>query len=161
VLSIIGIGGWLFANRFLVYPDPEDCSFQGILDNNNRYDNLPERVASLTTSSYSQCLKTISAIFYQLDVNNDELVDKCEQAKALRVLGNTDDYSRNFSGYYSKSRVKALCKNIVLDAFDDIYEPYPERDYTLSGLFASAMGVFPMNLFITIGDEIPKPDESS
>lgn len=153
------LGGWLFSNKYLQYPEEvEDCSLQNI-NANNRFDNLAIQVNSLAGSTYSACLATMSSIFETIDVNNDEVIDKCEHARALAVLGNTGSYSLTYSGYGSKSYMQKKCKHITLDGFDAVYEPYPDRDHVLRGLGSLATGIFPLHLFFDIGKDLPEVTE--
>lgn len=66
------------------------------------------------------------SIFNKMDLNGDHYVDRCEHAKFLRGIGNTDEYAKNYSSAGSLQQAKEWCKYLVIDAFDTVSEEKDE-----------------------------------
>merc|ERR1712023_31839 len=61
----------------------------------------------------------MATYFGQIDLNNDGLIDRCEDAKFLFAgAQNTADYSLNYGGYGTLSELQHYCLYIVPNAVD-------------------------------------------
>jgi len=48
------------------------------------------------------------------------MIDRCEDAKFLFAIGNTEEYSLNYGGYGTLPELQGYCATVVPDAFDVI-----------------------------------------
>lgn len=75
----------------------------------------------------------MQSIFNKMDLNGDKYIDRCENAKFLHGIGNTEDYAKNYSSAQSLPQAQEWCKYVIIDAFDTVSEE--KDDDFLSLLF--------------------------
>ena len=84
-----------------------------------------------------------------MDIDGNNYVDRCEDAKFLKGIGNTEEYALTYATSRSLPQVLELCDYLVIDAFD---EPKEEDTDFLSLLMQFISGVFPFQL-LSHGDD--------
>lgn len=80
----------------------------------------------------------------QMDIDGNNYIDRCENAKFLKGIGNTEEYSLTYASSGSLVQALQLCDYLVIDAFD---EPKDENSDFMSLLIQMIAGVFPTSLF--------------
>ena len=63
-----------------------------------------------------------------MDLDGNKYVDRCENAKFLKGIGNTDEYALNYSSSQSLPQAQEWCKYAVIDAFDTV-EYEKDKDF--------------------------------
>jgi hypothetical protein len=107
ILGCIDLGSYIFMGEFL---------------NINGDDGFTCDVASQSQSTYSQvatyakamtdrasCLENIGKIFDIMDLNNDGMISRCEDAKLQYASGSEKAYALKFSSAYSRASANQIC----------------------------------------------------
>lgn len=69
--------------------------------------------------SYQECLDLASTFHKQVDIDGNNFIDRCEDAKFLKGIGNTEHYSLHFASSRSLPQIQQICKYVIIDAFDE------------------------------------------
>lgn len=94
--------------------------------------------------------------FDQIDTNKDGLIDRCEDARFLYAIGNTEEYSLNYGGYGSLLDLQKYCDFVVPDAFDAIAEEAKAAGDDGS-LFAMLAQFWPFDMILSVLGLYEKP----
>lgn len=88
---IIG-GGHYFASNYISIPELEKCDLDGI--DESYYSPIRSLIAQEV--DLASCKNAVKAIFRLGDLNGDGIIDRCENAKFLYGLGNSQKYALNY-----------------------------------------------------------------
>lgn len=109
--------GWFYAySGFADFKPVKNCDLDEV--DSSRYNGLVSDIESISLKSYTECQDIFKNIAKQMDIDGNNYVDRCEDAKFLKGIGNTDDYSLTYSTSRSLPQVLQLCDYLVIDAFD-------------------------------------------
>lgn len=98
------IGGYIFTFGFYDFKPVSNCNLATA--DANAYTGISTGILALNDGTYAQCKTQMATFFAQIDLNNDGLIDRCEDAKFLYAgVGNTADYSLNYGAYGSLSEL--------------------------------------------------------
>jgi hypothetical protein len=87
---------WFYAySGFADFKPAANCDLDDI--DASRYSGLVSQIEGLTQGTYQECLDVIANVAKQVDVNGNNYIERCEDAKFLKAIGNTDEYSLNYS----------------------------------------------------------------
>lgn len=105
----MGVAGALFTYFYMPKVFEEDsleCNFtQGI--DRTFYEDVFNIRAAMT--SRASCATGIDNIFAILDLNNDGVVDRCEDARFQIAAGSTSDYALKFSEKFNLHSFEQIC----------------------------------------------------
>jgi len=74
--------------------------------------------ANLSQGTYQECMDFMKSAAQANDLNNDKFIDRCESAKFLKGIGNSEEYSLNYASSGNLLDLQHYCKIVVIDAFD-------------------------------------------
>lgn len=133
---------WFYAESgFADFKPVKNCDLDDV--DSSRYNGLVSDIESISLKSYQECKDIFSNIAKQMDIDGNNYVDRCEDAKFLKGIGNTDEYALTYSTSRSLPQVLQLCDYLVIDAFD---QPKDEDDDVMKLLMQMIAGVFPSQL---------------
>lgn len=138
--AIMGMGAYFTYYFAKFYPVSENCDVDKF--ESSKYSNLESLITKIPDGTYTECLATVKTIFEKIDLNNDQFIDRCEDAKFLYAINDKRDYAMNYAGEATLSDVQAYCKFMVIDAFD---EPHEEDQFWVQNIISRVAGVFPFN----------------
>lgn len=119
VLTAIMVGGYVFTFEFYkFFPVASDCEITDV--SASTYEPVKTGIPLIFEGTYAECKANMATWFNILDLNNDGFVDRCEDAKFLYGVGNTEEYSQNYAGMVNLPELQALCAQLVPSAFDEI-----------------------------------------
>ena len=118
------------------------------------YNGFVDQIKNIPQGTYDECLSTIDNIVRAMDLNNDGIVDRCENAKFLKGIGNTDEYASEYSGSVSLLSAQSICKYYVIDAFESAEAP---DTGLMTLLIQTANGLFPFELLGLESDSFGMP----
>lgn len=116
------------------------------------YGGLVDEFKNISQTTYDECMDLMKRATTAMDLDKNGLVDRCEDAKFLKAIGNTDEYSLNYSASFNYGGAQQWCKLIVIDAFDTIKDE--KEDDLLQTLLGWAGGFWPLNIFADKGDQL-------
>jgi hypothetical protein len=114
VFSTITIGGFLFSYNFTEFSGPVECDFDAV-DASAKSEALT-LISGVT--SVETCYDALPKIMNLINPNNDDMLDRCEDATFLNTLGNTKEYSMKYSHHVPHSFYKRRFEQI----FNPLYE---------------------------------------
>lgn len=147
VYTFIMMAGYYFTYYFAKFhPVSETCDVDGY--ETSKYSSINASLASIPNGSLAECKAVMATIFEALDLNNDKMLDRCEDAKFLMFANNGDkEYATNFAGEATLPSLQAFCHTLVIDAFD---QPEETDQFWMQNILSRVAGVFPFNfLFFT------------
>lgn len=101
---IIGAAHWLAIN-YLDIPELEDCDLDGV--DESYYSDVRSLIAQEV--DIASCKNAVIQIFRIADLSGNNHIDRCENAKFLYGLGNSQKYSLN----YGEEKTLALLYNQI------------------------------------------------
>lgn len=108
----IMVGSVVFASQFIGFKDvPEDCDLT--VPGEQHYANFPAIIA--TEISLPTCKVAVNQIFQIANLDKQQAISRCNNAKFLYGIGNTEEYARKYA------EIKTL-PNIYQDI---CYERFP------------------------------------
>jgi len=78
-----------------------------------------------------------------MDLDGNNYIERCEDAKFLKGIGNTDEYSLTYSSARTLPQAMDICNYLVIDAFD---QQEKADDSLMTLIFQLANGMFPTSL---------------
>jgi len=116
--TFIMFAGYYFAFYFAkFYPVSETCDLDGF--EASKYSGINAALESIPNGSLAECKAQMKTIFDALDLNNDKVLDRCEDAKFLMFANNGDkEYAMNYAGEANLPGLQKYCHSMVIDAFD-------------------------------------------
>lgn len=109
IFTVIGVSGALFTYWYMPKVFEEDgleCNFSNGIDR-TFYNDVFEARQLMTRRA--NCLTAIDDIFRVLDLNNDGVVDRCEDARFQIAAGSTQDYALKFSEAFNLHSFEKIC----------------------------------------------------
>lgn len=105
VIGMIAVGGNLFGNYFMGYDDNFECAVdEFVADDYKDFYDLAK-----TMKDRASCAKVIQQIFDIEDINNDNYVERCEDAKFQHAMGSIPYYAKKFSSAYTRDSFNQIC----------------------------------------------------
>lgn len=150
VFTTIIMGGYWFAMNYMKFKPVENCDLGSV--DNSKYSNIVSDFEGLTQSTYTECMAVMKTTSNTIDLNNDGFIDRCENAKFLKAIGNSEEYSLNYSSSGSLLGLQEYCKVVVIDAFDTIAEE--QDDDLLQTIISFASGCWPFNVLAGKNDKL-------
>ena len=139
--SIVTLGGEYMWDTFGKFKEVQNCDLGDY--SSSTYNGFVDQIQNIPQGTYAECLSTIDNIVRAMDLNSDGIVDRCENAKFLKGIGNTDEYAANYSGSVSLVQAQEICKYYVIDAFESAEAPDTSL---MTLLIQTANGLFPFEL---------------
>lgn len=160
VLTAIMVGGYVFTFQFYTFfPVPSDCEITDV--SASTYEPIKTGIPLIFEGTYAECKANMKTWFDIIDVNGDQFVDRCEDAKFLYGVGNTEEYAQNFAGMTNLAELQHLCGQLVPSAFDEI-RLENEKNASIEYLISQA---YPFNLiydmFFPEGMDHDKDDDDN
>lgn len=119
VLTAIMVGGYIFTYNFATFTAPlAACDLENV--DKSKYAPIKNGFENLSNGNYTECLTQLQQWFTIIDLNNDQTIDRCEDAQFLFGVGNTEEYSINYSGSSGVNDMAGICMYVVPTAFDDV-----------------------------------------
>lgn len=92
VLTAIMVGGYVFTfNFYTFFPVASDCAITDA--SASTYEPIKTGIPLIFEGTYAECKANMKVWFDIIDINKDQFVDRCEDAKFLYGVGNTEEYS--------------------------------------------------------------------
>lgn len=123
----IHLGGYFFFDKFAKFSEVQACDINDY-DSSN-YSGIVDSIKGLGAGSYQECMDTMVSLFQKMDLDGNKMVDRCENAKFLKGIGNTDEYASKFSSAQSLPQAQEWCKYVVIDAFDTVDHFEKDQDF--------------------------------
>lgn len=92
---------------FLTFDDGFTCEVQTDKFPKSHYDPAFATRSSMTDRA--SCYEKIPEIFKILDLNNDGIIEKCEDATFMAAVGEPVEYALKFSGRFDLAALKMVC----------------------------------------------------
>jgi hypothetical protein len=92
LFNFIIFAGMFYASNYIKVPELEDCDLAGV--DRSYYAVIPSLIA--TEVDIASCKTAVKAIFRIGDTSGDGYIDRCENAKFLYGLGNSQKYALNY-----------------------------------------------------------------
>lgn len=118
LFTVIMAGGYYMVYTFGHFYPLSNCPVTDF--ESSTYTNLKSQIEGLSQGTYQECLTSMEGIFNAIDLDNNGYVDRCEDAKFLMAIGNTEEYALNFTGTTNLPYLQGYCKHMVVDAFDQM-----------------------------------------
>jgi len=136
--------------NYMKFKPVENCDLGSV--DNSKYSNIVSDFEGLTQSTYTECMAVMKTTSNTIDLNNDGFIDRCENAMFLKAIGNSEEYSLNYSSSGSLLGLQEYCKVVVIDAFDTIAEE--QDDDLLQTIISFASGCWPFNVLAGKNDKL-------
>lgn len=108
---------WFYSySGFADFKPVENCDLNDV--DASRYDGLVSQIEKLSLGSYDECMNVIATVAKQMDLDGNNYVDRCEDAKFLKGIGNTAEYASTYASSRSLPEVQRLCHWVIIDAFE-------------------------------------------
>ena len=98
--------------------EPEYCDVEDV--NEGIYGNIAQEMEDMHNQTLDYCLTTVTEWFKTIDLDSNGVVDRCEDAKFLRYLGNTQEYSLQYSDITGLTAAKDMCYHVIPDAYNQM-----------------------------------------
>lgn len=86
------VGGYVFTFQFYTFfPVPSDCEITDV--SSSTYEPIKTGIPLIFEGTYAECKANMKTWFDIIDLNGDQFVDRCEDAKFLYGVGNTEEYA--------------------------------------------------------------------
>jgi hypothetical protein len=142
VLTAIMVGGYIFLFQYASYGGPvADCDVTAV--NPSKYQPIKDALGDLSSGTYAECITTMQSWFKIVDLNDDQYLDRCEDAKFLYGFGNTEEYALTYGGIGSVTDFEKICATAVPDAFEAIQAADAEND-----VLSQWLDMWPLNLLM-------------
>lgn len=150
VFTTIIFGSYYFMHHYGQFKPVQNCDLENI--DSAPFAGLVDEFKGLSQTTYDQCLDIFKRAGVAMDTNKDGLVDRCEDARFLKAIGNTDEYALNYSGSFNTAGAQQWCKVLVIDAFDTLKDE--EENDLLQTIIGWAGGFWPLNIFAGKDDKL-------
>lgn len=114
VFTVITGGAFVFGYNFLDFTHPVNCDFNAV-DSSAKNEALG---LIATVNSLEKCYEVLPKIMNLINPNNNDMMDRCEDATFLNAIGNTKEYSMKYSHHVPHSWYKRRCDQL----FNPLYE---------------------------------------
>jgi len=91
--TAIMVGGQYFFLNFFQFKDAQDCDLSQV--DVSTYKDVATQIASITDLATCKAVK--KKLFMLADLNKDNAISRCENAKFLFGIGNTQEYALSYS----------------------------------------------------------------
>jgi hypothetical protein len=150
LFTTIIMGGYWFAMNYMKFKPVENCDMGNV--NTAKYSNIVGDFKNLNQGTYDQCITVMKGVSKTIDLNEDGFIDRCENAKFLKAIGNSEEYALNYSSSGSLLELQEYCKVVVIDAFDTLKDE--QEDDLLQTIISFASGCWPFNLLAGKDDHL-------
>lgn len=102
VLTMISVGGAIFKFVFIKFDDDFDCDLVSA-----NYSSVATIMSKWDTTE--ACLKGMVDAFKILDVDNDHMISRCEDASYQVAMGASKEYALKYSTSWSLAAAQQFC----------------------------------------------------
>ena len=104
----IPMGAYIFAFVWSSITEPAECDFDAM--------SASDRQAAVdllqTINGLEKCKEVLPQVFDLIDVNKNGLLERCEDANFLHILGNSEEYSKKYSHRVWKNQSDLRCEQL-------------------------------------------------